>query len=79
VSALFTVVRFTSLFNLTRHPTISLPAGLTERGMPVGAQPVEKHFRDPELLELARTVENAIAFTAGAVLSGRRRRVTGAR
>jgi Asp-tRNA(Asn)/Glu-tRNA(Gln) amidotransferase A subunit family amidase len=32
--------------------------------MPVGLQLVGKHFRDPELLQLAATVENASDFTA---------------
>ena len=48
--SLFTVVTFTSLFNLTRHPTITVPAGVTEGGLPVRLLLAGNYFGDPELL-----------------------------
>lgn len=57
MSALMTVVRFTSLFNLTGHPTISLPSGRTSLGLPVGLQIVGRHFEDLALLDISARME----------------------
>ncbi|HEY5007541.1 MAG TPA: amidase family protein, partial [Caulobacteraceae bacterium] len=35
----------TALFNLTRHPAITTPAGLSASGLPVGLQIVAAHYR----------------------------------
>jgi aspartyl-tRNA(Asn)/glutamyl-tRNA(Gln) amidotransferase subunit A len=37
---------FTPTFNLTRHPALSMPCGLSASGLPVGLQLVSGHFRD---------------------------------
>ncbi|MEV4437902.1 amidase [Streptomyces sp. NPDC049577] len=42
-------------FNISGHPAISLPAGTTPRGEPVGLQLVARHHEDGPLLALAAT------------------------
>ena len=54
-------LRLTQLFNITGHPAISLPCGKTDEGLPVGLQLVGARNRTPELLQVAATVEGAIA------------------
>lgn len=44
-------------FNLTGHPAMSVPAGMTPEGLPVGMQIVGKRFRDAEVVSAARAVE----------------------
>lgn len=63
ISGLFTVIRFTALFNITGHPTITVPAGTAVDGLPVGFQLVGSYFRDIELLELAASVEESLGVS----------------
>ncbi|MDA0567371.1 amidase [Streptomonospora sp. S1-112] len=46
-------VALTWLFNITGHPAISLPAGFTADGLPVGLHLVAPHHRDGLLLRAA--------------------------
>ena len=52
-------VAFTYPFNLSGHPAISVPAGLTPSGMPVGLQIVAPRHRDDLVLQAARAFERA--------------------
>ncbi|MFE9244885.1 amidase [Nocardiopsis sp. NPDC006938] len=54
-------VGFTWLFNLTGHPALSLPAGFTGDGLPVGLHLVARHREDAALLAAARTAERVLA------------------
>lgn len=47
----------TELANITGHPAISLPAGLSPNGIPFGLQIVAPRFRDGWLLDLAASWE----------------------
>lgn len=49
------LLRLTQLFNLTGHPALTLPCGLTPEGLPVGAQLVAPHTRS--LLQIAAAAE----------------------
>jgi aspartyl-tRNA(Asn)/glutamyl-tRNA(Gln) amidotransferase subunit A len=51
------MLRLTQLFNITGHPAISLPAGVTSEGWPIGMQLVGHTDRTDELLDLAARVE----------------------
>jgi amidase len=46
-------------FSVTGNPVAVIPAGLTERGLPVGVQIVGKRFGDEGLLEITRTIAEA--------------------
>jgi len=48
---------FTYPFNFTGHPAISVPAGWTRDGLPVGLQIVGRRFADREVLAAARFLE----------------------
>jgi Asp-tRNA(Asn)/Glu-tRNA(Gln) amidotransferase A subunit family amidase len=50
---------FTYPFNLTGHPGISLPAGMTDAGLPAGLQLVAPRFREDLLLRVGRRFEEA--------------------
>lgn len=46
-------------FNLTGHPVVSVPAGLTADGLPVGLQVVGPRFSESRLLAIGRAFEEA--------------------
>jgi len=48
---------YTGLFNLTGHPAISIPMGMDTEGVPMGAQLVAPWWGEPQLIEVAATVE----------------------
>jgi Asp-tRNA(Asn)/Glu-tRNA(Gln) amidotransferase A subunit family amidase len=50
---------FTFPFNLTGHPAISVPAGWTEDGLPIGLQIVGQRFGEAALLRAAAAFEAA--------------------
>lgn len=56
------LVGFTPLANATGGPAISLPAGLDEHGLPVGAMISATHGAERLLLELALQIEQAHPF-----------------
>lgn len=49
----------TWLFNLTGHPVLAVPAGMTTDGMPIGVQLVGPRGSEPRLLALAAQLEDA--------------------
>ncbi len=55
---------FTVPVNLAGLPGISVPAGLTADGLPLGLQLIGRAFDEATLLRIARTVERAANFTA---------------
>jgi len=58
------MLRNTQLFNLTGHPAISLPCGITGGGLPVGLQLVGAHGRTDALVRVALTCEGALSRTS---------------
>jgi len=50
---------FTHPFNLSGHPALSLPAGMTDAGLPAAVQLVGPRFREDLLLRLGRQFEQA--------------------
>lgn len=50
-------LRLTQLFNLTGHPAVSVPCGLTPAGLPVGAQLVGRLHQTRDLLRVAACCE----------------------
>jgi aspartyl-tRNA(Asn)/glutamyl-tRNA(Gln) amidotransferase subunit A len=51
------VVPFTMLANLCWNPAISVPAGLTAAGLPVGVQIIGRRHTDDVVLRLGRILE----------------------
>lgn len=51
------ITRYTSFFNMTGHPAISIPCGLHPSGLPMGVQLVGRHFDDKTLLKVAQVLE----------------------
>jgi amidase len=46
----------------TGHPAISVPAGFTESGLPIGLQIVGRHRAEFSVLQLAHAFEQATGF-----------------
>jgi aspartyl-tRNA(Asn)/glutamyl-tRNA(Gln) amidotransferase subunit A len=55
---------FTVTVNLAGLPGISVPAGLTPDGLPLGLQVIGKAFDEATVLRVGRSVEQAAQFTA---------------
>ena len=55
------MLRCTQPFNLSGHPALSLPCGVTGAGLPVGLQVVGHRHRTPALLAVGRAIEKALA------------------
>lgn len=53
---------FTFPFSLTRQPAISVPAGLSRVGLPIGVQLVGRHFDDGLVLAAAHAFESQVPF-----------------
>ncbi|MDH3537731.1 MAG: amidase [Gammaproteobacteria bacterium] len=56
------ITRYTSFFNMTGHPAITLPCGLHSAGLPMAAQLVGRHHDDQTLIETARLIEESYDF-----------------
>lgn len=54
---------FGSIANVCWNPSISIPAGLTSDGLPVGLQITGRRHRDDQLLRLARIYEKAFPWS----------------
>ena len=50
---------YTTIFNLTGNPVVIIPMGYSKEGMPIGVQIVGKHWRDMELLNVAKQIDGA--------------------
>jgi amidase len=57
----FEWMRSCSRITMTAHPAMSIPAGFTPGGLPVGLQLVGRHRGEPDLLRLAAGIERATA------------------
>ena len=53
---------FTAFFNITGQPAVSLPAGLTGAGLPIGVQLAGRRFEDALVLAVARELEQALPW-----------------
>jgi len=51
---------FTYPFNISGHPALSIPCGLSERGLPVGLQLIGRKYEEGRLLGLAAALEQAL-------------------
>jgi aspartyl-tRNA(Asn)/glutamyl-tRNA(Gln) amidotransferase subunit A len=56
------ITRYTSFFNMTGHPAITLPCGMHSEGLPIAAQLIGKHYGDEQLIATATLIESAYDF-----------------
>jgi len=59
VDGIPTDAMLTWVFNLTGHPVASVPAGLTDDGLPVGLQIVGRRYAEADVLAVAAALERA--------------------
>ena len=57
-----TVYPFTSHWNLTGQPSVSVPAGMSDDGLPLGVQLVGRHGADATLIGLAAQLEAELGW-----------------
>jgi aspartyl-tRNA(Asn)/glutamyl-tRNA(Gln) amidotransferase subunit A len=57
------LTRFTSPFNLTGLPALSVPCGFTNTGLPVGLQIIAKHWGEAKILQAGHAFEEATEWT----------------
>jgi amidase len=58
------LMRYTAPFDMSGHPTITLPAGFTGERLPLGVQLVGVHLREELLVRAGRAFQNATDWHA---------------
>lgn len=53
------LTRFTSAFNLTGLPALSVPCGFSKTGLPIGLQIVSKYWAEAKVLQAGHAFEQA--------------------
>ncbi len=56
---------YAAWFNLLQNPAVSVPAGLTPDGLPVGVQVVARHWEEMTALAVARDIEHGLGGYRG--------------
>jgi amidase len=56
------VGRYTLPFNVSRHPTLSLPSGFASSGLPMGVQLIAAHLAEPLLCRAGHAFQQATGF-----------------
>ncbi len=51
------LTRFTAPFDLSGHPTLTVPVAFTASGLPIGAQFVGRHLGEPAILRVGRAFQ----------------------
>lgn len=57
------VTRYSTFFNMTGHPALSVPCGMHSAGLPVSVQLVGRYFEEALLLRAARAIERDDRFS----------------
>ncbi|MCP4328271.1 MAG: Asp-tRNA(Asn)/Glu-tRNA(Gln) amidotransferase subunit GatA [Alphaproteobacteria bacterium] len=56
------LTRYTTFFNMSGHPAVSMPAGLHSTGLPMGVQIVGRHFEEKTILGAGAVIEREPDF-----------------
>ena len=56
------ITRYTTFFNLTGQPAITLPCGMHSQGLPIAAQLVARPYQDEALLQAAIAIQSSYGF-----------------
>ncbi|WP_170763838.1 amidase [Ruegeria lacuscaerulensis] len=57
------ITRFTTFFNMSGHPALTMPCAMHSEGLPIGLQLVGRYFEESTILRAAFAVENDGAFS----------------
>ena len=57
------ITRFTTFFNLTGHPALTMPCAMHSEGLPIALQLVGRYFQERTILGAAHSIERNEAFT----------------
>jgi len=57
------ITRYTSFFNMTGHPALTMPCGMHSQGLPIGLQLVGRHFEEKTIFRVAFDIERNEAFS----------------
>jgi amidase len=57
------VYPFCGEWNLTGHPAVSVPGGMTDDGLPIGVMIVGRHGEEATLLGVAAQLEDELRWT----------------
>jgi amidase len=58
-SELAALIRYTAPLSMSGHPTLTVPAGFTVKGLPVAVQFVGKHLGEAEICRAGRAFQRA--------------------
>lgn len=56
------ITRYTTFFNMSGHPAVTVPSGLHGSGLPMGVQVVGRYFDEATVLAVAAAIEGAPRF-----------------
>lgn len=56
------ITRFTTFFNMTGHPALTMPCGMHTHGLPIGLQLVGRYFDEMTVLRAAHAIERSDRF-----------------
>lgn len=57
------ITRFTSFFNMTGHPALTMPCGMHSDGLPIGLQLVGRYFEERTIFQVASDLDRTEAFS----------------
>ena len=52
------ITRYTTFFNMTGHPAITLPCAMHSKGLPIGVQLIGRYFDESLVLKVANMIQN---------------------
>lgn len=57
------ITRFTTFFNMTGHPALTMPCAMHTEGLPIGLQLVGRYFDEKTVLRAAHAIERSGCFS----------------
>ncbi|KUM24031.1 amidase [Mesorhizobium loti] len=57
------ITRFTTFFNMTGHPALTMPCAMHTEGLPIGLQLVGRYFDEKTVLQAAHAIERSGRFS----------------
>ncbi|EJT00796.1 amidase family protein, partial [Rhizobium sp. CCGE 510] len=57
------ITRYTTFFNMTGHPALTMPCGMHREGLPIALQLVGRYFDEKTVLRTAHAIERSEKFS----------------